>query len=199
MITLRECTEGVLNKDKNVVNLLRENACEAYFFGVGFIKVKIFDHARMHFYHPDLKAFTENPHDHRYNFISTVLAGELETTVYEECTPNTYGKIPMEVSYTPCQKGGEQIEVPEPYPTFIEEVGFFNTKGGSSYYMSKDTFHSVYPCFDAGPCITLLERGEFQKEFARVLHVKDNADACPFGRELSEDEIWKYVEECITL
>lgn len=200
-IELSDYCRSISEGDVSVVKWLRESNYDAYFFGLGFIQVKMSPRDRFHFYHKDLTAIVENPHDHRYNFVSNVLKGTLETHVWEECAADHRAKVIAEVEYASCQKDGKDIVVPNPYPAYVEHSGYFRVSGGSSYYINQNTFHSVSPDFKDGPCITMLERGRVEKEFAKVLKVDKWAgiptDTCPFSKELSDDELWEIVERCI--
>src|SRR5579863_7289598 len=51
---------------------------EPYWFGLGFIQLKLNDTARMHFWLPEIPhPEREEIHNHRYDFSSIVLAGHL--------------------------------------------------------------------------------------------------------------------------
>lgn len=182
------------------VEWLKKNHYDAYFFGLGFIQIKIDPRHRIHFYHPDIPAFVEQPHDHRYNFISTVLRGRLENRIWEM----THDLVPeaqtVWYEHASCKRedAGDDDGVPEPsmrYRATVQSVGSFTINEGSSYYISKDTFHTVHPDFSAGPCVTSITRTEPEKEFARIIHVDEAA--CPFSKVIANDTIWKIVADCL--
>lgn len=176
------------------VDALKKDNYKVHFFGLGFIQVKIDSRNRFHFYHPELPAFVENPHSHRYNFTSKVLRGRLYNEVWEESKYSNSSQV-EEIEYTSCQEDGKAIKVPDPYPAYVESMGSFEVNEGSSYYIGKDTFHSVRPDFSAGPCVTLLTRGVTQNEFAKVLSI--SVESCPFSKKISEDKLWEIVRDCI--
>ena len=185
------------------VDWLKNNHYNAYFFGLGFVQVKIDDQRRVHFYHPDLRAFVDNPHDHRYNFISKVLRGRLINEIWEEYEPEIPASITTDIfakiGYASCQKDGADIEVPEPYDACIDYVGEFSVNEGSSYYISRNSFHKVNPDFSLGPCVTFITRGPVQKDFARVLQLPSYKEDCPFSKEIKDDELWQIVRECLSI
>lgn len=181
------------------VDWLKKNNYDAYFFGLGFIQVKIDETNRFHFYHPDLPAFVENPHNHRYNFVSKVLRGSLLNEVWEEGSrvSNTEEVIDTWIEFASCQKDGAIIPTPSPYPTYVDKAGEFAVNAVSSYYINKDSFHIVRPDFSKGPCVTWLNRGTADKEFAKVLKLPGRLEECPFSQELSDERLWEVVEDCL--
>jgi hypothetical protein len=197
-IEFDDCALQIMQGDTDVVKYLRDQNYDAYFFGLGFIQIKMSLGSRFHFYHKDLSATVEDPHNHRYNFVSTVLRGTLVNHVYEECKADHPCKVLAEMRYASCQKDGKEVEVPDPYPTYVEHAGFFTVKAPSGYYINQNSFHSVAPEFKDGPCITMLERGPIVKDFAKVMKKSTlETYTCPFESELSKDDMWKAVEECI--
>ena len=167
---------------------LRANCIRAHFFGLGFIQVKLDDRRRVHFYHQDTPAFVEEPHDHRYDFISTVLKGTLVNHIWRLVPGDSH-----QVSYENCRQGG-----PEPPPGFrsgVESVGHFPVHADSGYHINSEVFHTVHPDFFSGPVITFIERELPKKEFARA--VQSGESVCPFSRPMAEEEVWAIVEKCI--
>ena len=61
---------------------LRRNHVRLYYFGLGFIQLKLDEVRRLHFYSARLPPITEDVHNHRYGFLSRVLAGRLTNRVY---------------------------------------------------------------------------------------------------------------------
>jgi len=177
---------------------LKDNHYDIYFFGLGFIQVKIDESNRIHFYHSDLPAFVEDPHDHRYDFISKVLKGRLINEVWEERATKYSKPANVNVEYVCCQQNGEDLEVPDHYPAQVEKVGSFEVNVGSSYYIYRDTFHAVRPDFSVGPCVTWVTRTSVDKEHARVLRFNDDDATCPFSKTIEKDELWQIVETCLT-
>lgn len=169
---------------------LKENCRLIHFFGLGFVQLKISDTERYHFYHPELEAFTEEPHDHRYHFISKVLKGSLVNKVWRV---DDQGEK-AELRYESCNK--DVSDVPASYPCNRSQVGSFEVKAGSSYYIDENTFHQVERS-STGPCITKLTRGPVIKDFARILTTPGAEEACPFSRNLPEEDLWKIIVDCL--
>jgi len=173
------------------VDSLRARCYEAHFFGLGFIQVKLDRGNRVHFYHPDLPAFVEEPHDHRYWFVSEVLRGVLRNYIYEL----DEGGDPVLVEYETCTADSEE-EIPDPEEGGLVYLGQFDTAAGSGYYMPVDTFHRVKPLYEHGPCVTFLRRGDVVKQFARVIRTGEEP-VCPFSRPIPDSKLWEMVEDCL--
>jgi len=161
-----------------------------HFFGLGFVQIKINDLERLHFYHPDFKGFVEEPHDHRYHFISNVLKGSIKNTIWKIAD---HGE-PAIVKYESCKK--QKIVVPNPYKSYRERIGDFTVNEGSSYFMDENTFHQVSRQEEKS-CITYLTRGKPTKDFARILSIPSATEPCPFSQNLPNDELWQIVKECL--
>jgi len=182
----------MFNSYKDIgLNWLKENNTKIFFFGLGFIQIKINDEYRLHLYHPSLPAFVEQPHTHRYNFTSTILKGQFTQHIYN-IEPNEAGTYWL--TYESCGRG----ELPEEqanYKVSIEsKLLLSNTyKIGSSYTISKEAFHTV----EADNCITLLKRGTQRDDYAKVLSLKEEAKLCPFSKKIEESQLWYIVEEML--
>lgn len=181
---------------------LREDCTKIHFFGLGFIQVKMKDGSRYHFYHPDLPAFVENPHDHRYHFVSTVLKGTIENHIWKIVPegpplvppPDRFKGppgIPALLRYESCS--AETPAPPETMNVMAKRVATFYVCVGSSYYLDEDTFHQASRVGDA--LITRLVRSPQVKEFASVLVLEGREEACPFSKEIPEEQLWEYVRE----
>ena len=108
--------------DLNIDQLIK-NYYKIHFFGLGFIQVKVSDSTRYHFYHKDLPAFTDHPHNHRYNFTSTCLKGRLKHNLYEVKGYVSGIDKPKShiLRYDACTSG--KANTPESFPTDIEWIG----------------------------------------------------------------------------
>ena len=148
------------------------------------------DRARVHFYHERIPAFVEEPHDHRYDFISRVLRGRLQNRIWKLAPGDDH-----EVSYESCRQNGPAA--PPGFRTGLVELGCFNTHKGSGYHMNSETLHTVHPDFKRGPTITLVMRETPIKEFARSVKKVGVPSTCPFYRQIADDELWDIVRECI--
>lgn len=177
------------------VDWLRENSQLAVSLGLGFVLVKLSDQERLHFYHPDCKVgASENPHDHRYNFRSRVLRGALKNSIWEVREGSGWT-----MHFDAC-KAGPHPPGKSPPTCEVDAVLFesFVTREGSGYYLDMDTFHTVTPLHDQGPCITHLYRSDIRKEFARVVVPPGGRLECLLGSQMTEARIWEIVEECLS-
>ena len=176
------------------IAILQNRAEMAHFFGLGFIQVKISPSQRYHFYHPELPSFVDNPHDHRYDFMSKVLKGSLKTTVWAEGIDGIDGGLSHQclIEYTACTPAG-QVKVPEGRMSYIIRRAEFDTHAPSTYFFPHNWHHQVNP---AGICITKVTKlTEHFKDLATVFIF--NREACPYSQALKKDELWNYVERCI--
>ncbi len=172
------------------VDWLRAYTTKIHFFGLGFIQAKLTDNTRVHFFHPDIPAFVDEPHDHRYDFVSTVLKGRILNTIWRAVPGDSHV-----MAYESCRQ--DEAAPKTEQSVDIVEVGRFETNAGSGYHMNSESLHTVRPDFSAGPLITLVEREIPRKDFAKVVRPKNSSPVCPFSRPMSEDDIWKIVEKCI--
>lgn len=176
--------------DELTVDWLRANARMAHFFGLGFIQVKLDDVTRVHFYHLSIPAFVEEPHDHRYDFISTVKRGWLRNEIWKLAPGSDHS-----VSYESCRQNGSTT--PVGFSTGLVKLGSFNTFEGSGYHMNAETFHTVHPQLEHGPVVTVVERETPFKEFARSVRKVGAPTVCPFSRPMPDDELWEIVRDCL--
>lgn len=170
---------------------LRKNAIMAHYFGLGFIQVKLESNRRVHFYHPDIPAFVENPHNHRYGFFSKVLKGSLTNRIYNLVPGEEY-----RVFYDSC-KNNKSDNLPQSFNSGLKQIGEFITNSSSGYYINSETLHTVHPDFSMGSVITFIERESPTKDFAKIVEKINHPSACPFSRPMDDEEIWKIVDKCI--
>lgn len=173
---------------------LRAEHVKIHFFGLGFIQVKLRDGTRYHFYHPDLPAFVEHPHDHRYHFTSHVLKGTIATSIWKVVPEGTEGGIPSVLRYDACSP--EEPAPTERRPVAVLHVNSFYTSARSSYYLDENTFHQAQRLGEK-PLITYLELGPKVKKFASILVLGEQQEDCPFSRNRPEEQLWEYVRECL--
>ncbi len=173
------------------VDWLRANAVKTHFFGLGFIQVKLNDLERVHFYHRDIPAFVEEPHDHRYDFISTVLRGCLQNRIWKLTDGDDY-----EVTLETC-KQGEPSKPIVLMKTGIELFGSFDVHEGSGYHMNSLSFHTVHPFLERGPVVTSVKRELPRESHARVIRRVNAPSACPFSRPMPDAELWEVVRDCV--
>jgi hypothetical protein len=169
---------------------------EPYYFGLGFIQLKLNDSERLHFYHPDILPILdeEDIHDHRYDFTSKILLGSLEQDIF------TYRYNPHEYSHkyglftVSCKR--EDAGTPATYLYGVDPVYLttYKTSAGQSYNITKEAFHRVRI---KEPTLTYLNRKSPVKEVALVIKKLDAPDVCPFSKKLSDDELWGVIEDII--
>jgi hypothetical protein len=173
------------------IDYLKNITTKPYYFGLGFIQLKINHQERIHFWHPSLTHTSdeEEIHDHRYNFKSTILRGKLNNEIFSyKSNPNGIYSL-MEVS---CNKEKEGD------PKFISNVDInlissFDVIEGQSYYLGSDAFHKT----KTNGCISLLNRDLITKDLANVIMLNNKELTCPFSIKLSEKNIWELIDDLI--
>jgi hypothetical protein len=174
--------------DVNIYQLRSLQVDPAY-FGLGFIQLKISDSERLHFYHDDLPVLADEPHDHRYHFISHILQGEFTQTIYswedhpngswskhwEDCRPNSITPMPP--------KHGR-----------ISEIMTNTYQAGSYYSIEADTLHTVSA---SGNCITSLARETPYKDYAAVVRMNGIASVCPFSQPIPVEQCWEMIADML--
>lgn len=167
---------------------LKKNHTIIHYFGLGFIQVKLEKEFRIHFYTEKLPPIIdkEDVHNHRYGFTSTILYGELCQETFQTTGENTHT-----ISSENCQEGYESQE--KDTPCGLEKLSTKWFKKGDSYSIEHATFHRV----QANNTITILKRGEYQKDFAQIIRPKEALKICPFSKKIDKKELWKIVEECL--
>ena len=177
----------MLNIDK-----LKENYQMIHFFVLGFVQLKIDNNLRYHFYHPELNLIVdeEEVHNHRYDFISTILAGSLTNILFDY-------NIDKNGLYLLEKESCNQNKILNKTPL---EVNLFK-KSETTYYSNQsytcltNHYHKVKTDF----AITRLYRGDIISDFANVIRRADKKSICPFSKPLSEKECWEIVESCILM
>ena len=178
-------------------DFLRSLGATPYYFGLGFVQLKLNDVWRMHFWVPEwptiLGAESEF-HNHRYEFCSKVLLGCLQ----HEIVCLTPDKLPpdkmMEVIQVSCKPN--QSEDPVPLGLCgVSDIGCFEVRQGSTYTLNPSSFHRS---FSSGPTVTLLRRGPIVQEEAQVLRQPNTVFQCPFSIEKTTQECWDKIDEILT-
>lgn len=173
---------------------LKENHTKIHYFGLGFIQIKIDDNLRYHFYHPGLTAFVgdEEIHSHRYDFISTILAGSLTQQKYDlyvDGSPTTH--VVSQESCSPEKHGGTTTWNTTAYKGRCDTF-----TAGQSYTILSKEYHTVKADF----AITKLYRGTISTPFANVVRPRFGPEpVCPFSSTMTENECWSYVEDCLKI
>lgn len=178
------------NKKYLDIIFLKNNHTMIHAFGLGFIQIKLTDNIRIHFYSNKvtLTPSDEEVHNHRYNFKSTVLKGNLVNKIYSVSKEKNGNFILENESCNPNVDKKNHNKSLVSKPKLITQ---FSTSKGESYYIDKDTYHQV-KALDG--TVTLLEREPIEKEFAQIVYEKK---ICPFSVNLNEKVLWEIVEEII--
>lgn len=180
------------------VDYLKSFNKDPAWFGLGFIQLKLNDSQRMHFWHPKLMSDMpdEEVHDHRYDFTSHILKGELTHEVWEfepdDDSSRSTKRGPFDLVLTNCKPG--QPENPTVIATgnLIMDSSY-TMKAGSHYSIKKDLLHRIR----ATSAITFLDRKDILKDTARVVRNRENPFVCPFSNVIPVDQLWSYIDECI--
>lgn len=173
------------------IDFLKNNHDMIHFFGLGFVQLKIDNNIRMHFYHPDLQPIVhdEEVHNHRYDFISSILAGKLTNELFTiQAGDSDYYMIEEN-----CK--ADKIVTPERMPVILTPTSIQHFKKGDSYTCLTTQFHRVSTNF----AITRLYRGQIVNDNALVIKNKKAEEICPFSKKLTEDECWEVVYNCIQI
>lgn len=167
---------------------LRKNYARLYYFGLGFIQLKIDETWRLHFYSPSLPSITEDIHNHRYDFTSRILKGTFTNRLYQVIDDAAGSYLKTNESCNPDISAPSLNVSCEALPY---EESIYST--GHRYTMQHDQFHTV----EGESCITLLERGPYKKEFAQVVVPRDKPSVCPFSKKVEDEELWKLMEQML--
>ena len=169
---------------------LRKNYARLYYFGLGFIQLKLNDVERLHFYSSKLPVITEEPHNHRYGFLSRVLKGEITNNVWTTGIPGEKDGNYLMVS----ESCNPDIKAPPvETPVFAMPMDSLTYHPGESYIMTQDMYHTV----QAKECITHLIRTHKTANFAFVLREKGKPAVCPFSKKIPEGELWEIMKEMV--
>ena len=170
------------------IEYLKENSTGIYYFGLGFIQVKMGDDVRYNFYHPELTPrFVEGEeiHTHPYDFKSEILKGCLEEDLFD-ITPKAEGD--WDFCKIDCKGSNEKLF---PCRANLDTV-LFHLKG-EVYERDYARLHSVST---TEPTITKITKGEcYGKAFA--LMPKGKEECTPFIHERHPQVCWDIVEEIL--
>jgi hypothetical protein len=179
------------------VAALRQMGVTAHYFGLGFIQIKLDATWRLHVWVPEwptIPGAESELHDHRYDFVSTVLCGALRHELFAagpvHAEPQEGDLEKLDVS---CQPGQAHDPVPLGYVRPIA-IGTFTVEAGGTYHLGTEAFHRSHP---QGPTVTLVRRGAIQKELATVLRPIGTAFTCPFSLSPDEATCWAQVAQVL--
>lgn len=172
------------------IDYLKTNCQRLYFFGLGFIQVKLNDSERVHFYTGAFQKTTmaEEVHNHRYDFESTIIKGTIIQELYSY-NLNDKGDswITKETCNPDTKKEFERLRCS------IKLLQRQTFKAGSSYWTDHDTLHRV----ESTDAITYLKRGPYMKEEADVVYPVDMTTTCPFSVKAPDEDLWEVIRSMI--
>lgn len=173
------------------IDWLRKNYQMVHYFGLGFIQLKLNDSERLHFYTEEIKKTVEEEevHNHRYNFVSTIISGRLLQEVYE--IDRMAIDNPYYVTQETCNSEDKR-EFPK-VECNINHVFTGQYLVGEAYYIDHNTFHKVA----SDNAITHVKRSHYKKQFADVIYKKDQAIVCPFSVKMSDEELFAIINDIL--
>lgn len=173
------------------IDFLKKHHSMIHFFGLGFVQLKIDNNLRMHFYHPELMPIVpdEEVHNHRYDFISTILAGELTQELFTVVA----GESDFYMIEESCKE--DKKIIPEKKPVILVPLSRQTFKAGESYTSLTHEFHKVSTQY----AITRLYRGEIVMDNATIIKNINAEPVCPFSKKLSKEECWNAIDDCIKM
>lgn len=173
------------------IDWLKRNFQMVHYFGLGFIQLKLNDSERLHFYTDKIQKTVEEEevHNHRYNFVSTILCGNLQQEIYE--IDETSAVKPYYLTQETCKADDKQefLKV----DCNIRKVFNGRYLVGDAYYIAHPTFHKVA----STDAITHVKRSGYMKQFADVIYKKDQAIVCPFSVKMSEEDLFQIIAEIL--
>jgi hypothetical protein len=173
------------------IDHLRSFEVEPAYFGLGFIQLKIKRNGRVHFYHDDLPVLAEEPHNHRYGFISYIMQGYFDQTIYQ-FTEDAAGTYYMD--FEDCNPDLSDVTPPRELIGSITELFHAEYQAGDYYRIEADTLHTVSGRENA---ITYLVRDEPFKDFAGVVRGIGEDKVCPFSQPIPVKECWEMIEDML--
>ena len=179
--------DKILKKIKELdIDWLKNNHERLYYFGLGFIQLKINHKYRLHFYTDKLKSNTDSIHNHRYDFKSIILKGTLNNKLYSMAKGSTHYMINESCN----EKKSINVDKIECSVKLIKDITYDK---GNSYFMEYNKFHKV----NSNYAITLLERSDYRQEEAQVIYRNDEEVNCPFSLKVDSEKLWNIMEEMI--
>lgn len=176
------------------IDWLKKNAKLIHWFGLGFIQIKLNDKERMHFYTDLLPKTTteEEIHNHRYNFTSQILKGNLWQDIYEVSIIEGFTRENTHWLVEETCKENDKKTFPT-FPCNIEKVFSDSCSDFERYYIHHETFHRV----TSNDAITSVKRSDYKKENAQIIFPVGTKPQCPFSIKRTEKELWDIVETCL--
>lgn len=186
------------------IDYLKTNCQRLYFFGLGFIQVKLNDSERVHFYTDVFPKTTveEEIHNHRYNFESQIVKGTITQEIFschldsevnslitkqELFSNHLNGDCKFCLTKETCNPAIKKEF--EKQACTIKLLQRHTFVAGSSCWTDHNTFHRV----EANNAITYLKRGPYMKDEGDVIYPANITPACPFSVKVSDDELWEVI------
>lgn len=173
------------------IDHLRSFEVDPAYFGLGFIQLKIKRNGRVHFYHDELPVLAEEPHNHRYGFISYIMQGHFDQTLYE-FTEDPAGDFYMD--FEDCNPELAEGPAPRQIIGSVKELFHSEYQAGDYYRIEADTLHTVAGRDNA---ITYLVRDEPFKDYAGVVRGIGDDKVCPFSKPIPVDQCWEMIEDML--
>ena len=164
---------------------------EPYWFGLGFIQLKLSDTERMHFWTPAIpRKEREEIHNHRYNFTSLVLAGKLKHQTFYAVSDVLGAYELFQTNCSPEKEG--TVETVTPHHVFSS--GYYEMVAGTKYFFPHYQFHTTEETLFA---ITYLRREPKVKEFADVIKTRGAGTTCLFAEKIPAEICWQYIAKAL--
>lgn len=167
---------------------LKKQHQRLYYFGLGFIQLKIDETYRLHFYTNKLPSIVDSVHNHRYDFSSRILKGEFINKIYSLTKGDSHvvENESCNIDVVGFDKNSKSCSL------VLEQENRY--RQGDEYRMRYEQFHQVEP---VGEVITVLSRSEYKQEFAQVVREVGEENICPFSLKVEEKQLWSIIEEMI--
>ena len=172
------------------IDYLRSLDVKPTWFGLGFIQLRLSPTRRMHFWHPGFRAidaYDKEWHDHRYDFTSNVLVGEL-TNYIATSIPHNEGEY--EVHQVCCEGNGAEFS----HMARLIRLGKFTTVAGKSYSIDRDTLHQITT---TDFCATVQTRSSGSVKQRANIVCEKYLTANPFDARASETVLWEAISDVL--
>lgn len=172
------------------IDFLKANCNRLYFFGLGFIQVKLNDSERVHFYTNAFQktSVSEEVHNHRYDFESMIMRGTLVQELFSYCLNDEGDSWITKETCNPTTK-----KVFDRHRCIVKLIQRQTFSSGSSYWTDHNTLHRA----ESNDAIKYLKRGPYMKDEADVIYPVDLSLTCPFSVKVSDDELWEVIRSMI--
>lgn len=171
------------------IDELRKLDGMARYNGTGVVKLHVGKSLIYRFYSDMAAVVSEDIHEHRCSFTSTVLKGVLKNYIYEVSGQDP--KSTLQVVRSECKANADKII--EVSNAVISEQCNFTTVAGQSYHIAYNTLHQIERV--TPKVITLMEKEPNTQDAARIVMDISKADyVCPISVKKSVKECWEIIE-----